>query len=52
MRRRWQGCMYSASFTPQAKGVLLLIHNSIPFRVMKVNNEKLNLIFMLQTMTI
>lgn len=41
IRRKWHGSMYSAPFTSQARGVLILIHKSISFHLTRV---KLNLI--------
>lgn len=34
--RRWQGSIYAASFTSQARGVITLIHKSVPFQVTNV----------------
>lgn len=33
IRKRWQGQVYSASFSTHARGVLILIHRTIPFQV-------------------
>lgn len=38
--RRWQGDIYAASFTSQARGVMTLIHNSVPFQVSEVIKDK------------
>ena len=38
--RRWQGNVYAASFTSQARGVMTLIHNSVPFQVSDVIKDK------------
>lgn len=40
IRRRWQGSVYSAPFTSQARGVMILIHKSIPFQVTRVIKDK------------
>lgn len=40
IRRRWQGNIYSAPFTSQARGVMILVHKSIPFHVTKVVKDK------------
>ena len=31
--RRWPGRIFAASFSTQARGVMILIHNSVPFEV-------------------
>ena len=41
IRRRWQGLVFSAPFNTQARGVLTLIHRSIPFNVTKVISDKM-----------
>lgn len=33
MKKRWQGQVYSASYSSHARGVLILIHKTIPFQV-------------------
>ncbi len=38
--RRWQGSIYAASFTSQARGVMTLIHKSVPFQVTNVTKDK------------
>lgn len=38
--RRWQGTVYSASFNSQARGVMILIHSSIPFQVLNTIEDK------------
>lgn len=38
--RRWQGNIYAASFTSQARGVMTLIHKSIPFQVSDIIKDK------------
>ena len=37
--RRWQGSIYTASFTSQSRGVMTLIHNSVPFQVFNVSRD-------------
>lgn len=37
--RRWQGSVYTASFTSQARGVVTVIHNSVSFQVTNVINN-------------
>lgn len=48
IRRRWQGSMYSAPFTSQARGVMILIHKSIPFHVTRVIKDKAGRYIILQ----
>lgn len=38
--RRWQGKVYAASYTSQARGVMTLIHSSVPFQVINVIKDK------------
>lgn len=40
IRRRWRGKVFSASFNSQARGVTILVHESIPLQVNKVINDK------------
>lgn len=49
IRRRWQGNIYSAS---QARGVMILIHKSIPFHVTRVIKDKTGRHIILQGMLI
>ncbi len=35
IRRRWQGSVFSTSFSSQARGVVTLIHSTVPFQVLK-----------------
>lgn len=35
VNKRWPGQVYSACFTSQARGVMILIHKSIPFQLIK-----------------
>lgn len=41
IRRRWRGEVFSAPFTTQARGVMTLIHRSIPLNVTKVITDKM-----------
>uniref|UniRef100_A0A669DNA9 Reverse transcriptase domain-containing protein n=1 Tax=Oreochromis niloticus TaxID=8128 RepID=A0A669DNA9_ORENI len=41
IKRRWQGEVFSAPFNSQARGVLTLIHKSVPFNVCKVIADKM-----------
>lgn len=38
--RRWQGSLYASSFTSRARGVITLIHRSVPFHVTNVIKDK------------
>uniref|UniRef100_A0A1A8AUT3 Reverse transcriptase domain-containing protein n=2 Tax=Nothobranchius furzeri TaxID=105023 RepID=A0A1A8AUT3_NOTFU len=38
--RRWQGSLYAASFRSNARGVITLIHKSVPFQVKNVIKDK------------
>jgi len=38
--RRWQGNIYAALFTSQARGVMTLIHKSIPFQVSDIIKDQ------------
>lgn len=40
VRRTWKGKILSAPFTSQARGVMILIHNSIPLQIHKVMKDK------------
>lgn len=48
IRRRWQGSVYAASFNSQARGVMTLIHSSVPFQVLNVIEDKLGRYLILQ----
>lgn len=41
IKRRWQGEVFSAPFNSQARGVLTLIHKSVPFNVCKVIADRM-----------
>ena len=36
IKRRWQGQVFSAPYTTHARGVMILIHKSVPFQVHSV----------------
>lgn len=36
IRRRWQGSVYTAALSSQARGVMTLIHKTVPFQVKNV----------------
>lgn len=40
VRRRWKGKILSAPFTSQARGVMILIHDSIPFQIHNAIKDK------------
>ena len=40
IRRRWQGEVFSAHFNTQARGVMILVHRSIPLSVTKIIADK------------
>lgn len=40
VRRRWQGNIYTAPFSSRARGVMTLIHASVPFNVSNVIKDK------------
>lgn len=40
IRRRWQGSVYTTSFSSQARGVMILIHKTVPFQVKHVLKDK------------
>lgn len=48
IRRRRQGSIYSAPFTSQARGVMILIHKSISFQVTRVIKDKTGRYIILQ----
>lgn len=41
IKRRWRGEVFSAPFTSQARGVITLIHKSIPFNIHKVIADRM-----------
>ena len=48
IRKRWQGEVFSAPFTSQARGVMTLIHKSIPFNISKVIADKMGRYLIIQ----
>lgn len=46
--RRWQGSVYAASFNSQARGVMTLIHSSVPFQVSNTIEDKFGRYLILQ----
>lgn len=40
VRRRWRGEVYTAPFTSQSRGVMTLIHESIPFQIKNIIKDK------------
>lgn len=48
IRRRWRGEVFSAPFTTQARGVMTLIHRSIPLNVTKVIADKMGRYLIIQ----
>ena len=40
VRRRWPGHVFSASFSSHSRGVITLIHKSVPFQLIKVTEDK------------
>ena len=41
IKRRWRGEVFSAPFTSQARGVLTLVHKSVPLKVHKVIADRM-----------
>lgn len=39
LSRRWSGRVFSASFSSHSRGVATLIHNSLPFHLIKVYED-------------
>lgn len=48
VRRRWKGTVYAASFTSQARGVMTLIHESVPFKIKNIIKDKRGRFLILQ----
>lgn len=48
VRRRWPGHVFSASFSSHSRGVITLIHKSVPFRLMRVSEDKLGRYIIIQ----
>lgn len=40
VRRRWPGRVFHASYSSQSRGVITLIHTSVPFNLVKVTNDR------------
>ena len=40
VRRRWSGKVFSASFSSHSRGVITLIHNSLPFCLINVEEDR------------
>lgn len=40
VKRSWKGMVYSAPFTSQARGVMVLVHDSIPLQINKIIKDK------------
>lgn len=40
VRRRWKGKIFSAPYTSQARGVMILVHDSIPLQIHKTIRDK------------
>ena len=41
VRRRWPGQVFSASFSSNSRGVITLIHKSVPFKLIRVTEDGL-----------
>lgn len=48
IRRRWPGQVYSTSYASNARGVVTLIHKSVPFEVLKITPDKAGRYLILQ----
>lgn len=48
VRRRWPGRVYSASFSSHSRKVITLIHNSVPFCLTGVNEDRLGRYLIIQ----
>lgn len=40
VRKRWQGRVFSASFSSHSRGVITLTHNSLPFHLINVDEDR------------
>ncbi len=40
LRRRWPGWVFSACFNSHSRGVITLIHNSVPFHLISVDEDR------------
>ena len=45
--RRWPGRVFSASFSSHSRGVITLIHNSLPFRLINVEEDSFGRYFVI-----
>lgn len=48
IRRRWPGQVYASSYASNARGVLILIHKSVPFKISKVTPDRAGRYLILQ----
>ena len=48
VQKRWAGQVYAASYTSNARGVVTLIHKSIPFQTLNVISDKAGRYLILQ----
>lgn len=48
IRRRWKGNFFSAAFTSQARGVITLVHDSVPLQVNKIIKDKMGRYLIIQ----
>ncbi len=48
IRRRWRGEVFSALFNTQARGVMILVHRTIPLIVTKVTADKMGRYLIIQ----
>lgn len=48
IKRRWQGSVYSASFSSRARGVMTLVHKSVPLQVKNVIKDRLGKYLIIQ----
>lgn len=48
VRRRWPGPAFSASFSSHSPGVLTLKHNSVPFHLISVDEDRLGRYLIIQ----
>lgn len=48
IRRRWQGSVFTSSFSSRARGVMTLIHKTVPFQVKNVIKDKMGRYLIIQ----
>lgn len=41
IQRRWQGTLFTASCSSKARGVMILVHKTVPFSVKNVIKDKM-----------